>query len=143
MCPCACLRVEVKIMLDLYRVIQPVKNIEEAARFYSHVLGIPGERVSPGRHYFICGHTILACYDPITDGDGNGNGWSHHFNQYLYFAMADLEGMQAKVANAGGKITAPIEAMPWGERMFYARDPFGNPISFVDERTVFRGSPGT
>jgi catechol 2,3-dioxygenase-like lactoylglutathione lyase family enzyme len=60
--------VKVKIMLDLYRVIQPVKNIEEAARFYSHVLGIPGERVSPGRHYFICGHTILACYDPITDG---------------------------------------------------------------------------
>jgi catechol 2,3-dioxygenase-like lactoylglutathione lyase family enzyme len=74
---------EVKIMIDLYRVIQPVKNIEEAARFYSHVLGTPGERVSPGRHYFICGHTILACYDPITDGDGIGSGWGHHFNQYL------------------------------------------------------------
>jgi len=64
-------------------------------------------------------------------------------NQYLYFATADLEEMQARVNNAGGKITARIETMPWGERMFYARDPFGNPISFVDERTVFRGSPGT
>jgi predicted enzyme related to lactoylglutathione lyase len=133
----------VKIMPNLYRVIQPVKNIEEAARFYSHVLGTPGERVSPGRHYFICGHTILACYDPITDGDGLGNGWSHHFNQYLYFTAADLEETQARVAYAGGKIAAPIETMPWGERMFYARDPFDNPISFVDERTVFRGSPGT
>jgi hypothetical protein len=29
--------------------------------------------------------------------------------------------------------------MPWGERMFWASDPFGNPISFVDERTVFTG----
>ena len=102
-------------MPNLYRVIQPVKNIEEAARFYSHVLGTPGERVSPGRHYFICGHTILACYDPITDGDGLGNGWSHHFNQYLYFTAADLEDTQARVAYAGGKISAPIETMPWGE----------------------------
>jgi hypothetical protein len=29
--------------------------------------------------------------------------------------------------------------MPWGERMFWARDPFDNPISFVDEKTVFTG----
>jgi hypothetical protein len=26
------------------------------------------------------------------------------------------------------------------ERMFYAKDPFGNPISFVDQATVFRGT---
>ena len=26
-----------------------------------------------------------------------------------------------------------------GERMFWAIDPFGNPISFVDEKTVFMG----
>ena len=130
-------------MLDLYRVIQPVRNIEEAVRFYSQVLDTPGERVSPGRHYFTCGRTILACYDPVEDGDGIAEGWSHHFYQYLYFATPDLEETQARVANAGGKIGAPIQTMPWGERIFYAKDPFGNPISFVDERTIFRGSPGT
>jgi uncharacterized glyoxalase superfamily protein PhnB len=32
-----------------------------------------------------------------------------------------------------------IETRPWGERSFYARDPFGNPICFVDEKTVFTG----
>lgn len=32
--------------------------------------------------------------------------------------------------------------MPWGERMFWAADPFGNPISFVDEKTKFTGSGG-
>ena len=64
--------------IELYRVIQPVQDIETAARFYAHVLGAQGERVSPGRHYFSCGSTILACYDPVADGDGIGQGWRHH-----------------------------------------------------------------
>jgi predicted enzyme related to lactoylglutathione lyase len=123
----------------LYRVIQPVADIEAAARFYAHVLGVPGGRVSPGRHYFECGATILACYDPVADGDDAGAGWRHHFNQYLYFAVDDLESALGRVREAGGEITAGIETMPWGERMFYAQDPFGNPISFVDASTVFRG----
>jgi predicted enzyme related to lactoylglutathione lyase len=126
--------------IELYRVIQRVQDIETAARFYAHVLRAQGERVSPGRHYFSCGATILACYDPVADGDGIGQGWRHHFNQYVYFATADLEGVLARVREGGGEIEAPIETMPWGERMFYAKDPFGNPISFVDQGTVFRGS---
>ena len=114
---------------QLYRVIQPVRNIDLAARFYSAVLKTAGERVSPGRHYFKCGSTILACYDPVADEDEMGDGWRHHPNQYLYFATRDLEGALERVQKAGGEIEAPIETMPWGERMFYARDPFGNPIS--------------
>ena len=126
---------------NLYRVIHPVKDIEIAARFYSTVLDASGERVSPGRHYFDCGGTILACYDPTADGDSIGEGWRHHANQYLYFAVLDLDAALERVRQAGGEIVANIETMPWGERMFYARDPFGNPISVVDQKTVFRGSP--
>lgn len=48
--------------------------------------------------------------------------------------------MHDAVTNAGGEITAEIATMPWGEKMFYAKDPFGNPISFVDASTVFTGS---
>ena len=29
---------------------------------------------------------------------------------------------------------------PWGERSFYAEDPWGNPPCFVEERTVYTGS---
>jgi len=36
-----------------------------------------------------------------------------------------------------------IEAMPWGERLFYATDPWGNPICFVDSVTVFTGHKKT
>jgi len=126
--------------MDLYRVIQPVNDIEAAARFYGRVLGDAGERVSPGRHYFRCGATILACYDPIADGDRLGAGWRHHSHQYLYFATANLEQVLAEVAAAGGEVEAGIASMPWGERMFYAKDPFGNPISFVEQGTEFCGS---
>lgn len=125
----------------LYRVIQPVEGIDRAARFYSAVLETAGERVSPGRHYFSCGGTILACYDPVADGDEMGSRWRHHANQYFYFATEDLEGALDRVRKAGGEIEAPIETMPWGERMFYAKDPFGNPISFVDHGTLFIGAP--
>jgi predicted enzyme related to lactoylglutathione lyase len=123
----------------LYRTILPVTDIEQAAAFYAAVLGIPGQRVSPGRHYFHCGGTILACYDPVADGDGDNDDWHFHPHQYLYFAVADLENVLARIESAGGTIDRPIETMPWGERLFYARDPSGTRISFVDERTLFTG----
>ena len=123
----------------LYRVILPVADIERAAAFYGAVFGTPGQRVSPGRHYFSCGGTILACYDPVADCDGEQDGWRFHPLQYLYFAVSDLEAVLARVQTAGGTIDEGIEMMPWGERMFYARDPFGSRISFVDERTLFTG----
>ena len=125
--------------VGLYRVIVPVPDIEAAAGFYARLLDSPGKRVSPGRHYFDCGGTILACYDPEADGDGSGEGWRHHFNQYLYFSVDDVDAMLQRVLDCGGVVEGPVESMPWGERMFYARDPFGTPISFVDAATVFRG----
>ena len=122
----------------LYRIILPVADIERAATFYGAVLGTPGRRVSPGRHYFNCGGTILACYDPVADGDGKGE-WNLHPLQYIYFTVSDLESVKARIQSAGGIVDSDIKTMPWGERMFYARDPFGSRISFVDEQTLFTG----
>lgn len=125
----------------LYRVILPVHDIDQAAAFYAELLGATGERVSPGRHYFDCGGTILACYDPVADGDGKGDGWSHHFNQHVYFSVDDLEGVFTRAQHLPCKaLDDEIADMPWGERLFYAKDPFGNPICFVDERTLFTGN---
>ena len=127
-------------MAKLYRVILPVSNIDQATMFYGQLLDAPGQRVSPGRHYFDCSGTILACYDPLADGDPL-NGDSHpHPNQYLYFAVADIESTFSRAKAAGCReLDEKIERMPWGERLFYAKDPFGNPICFVDENTLFIG----
>jgi predicted enzyme related to lactoylglutathione lyase len=124
----------------LYRVILPVTDIEKAARFYGAVLAQEGERVSPGRHYFDCGGTILACYDPNADGDPVREGWRFHENQYLYFSVAELDAVLDRIERAGGRILSGIERMPWGERMFYAEDPCGGRISFVAADTVFTGA---
>jgi predicted enzyme related to lactoylglutathione lyase len=124
----------------LYRVILPVSDIEVAARFYSHVFEDAGDRVSPGRHYFDCNGVILACYDPSADGDDVGQGWLHHENQYLYFSVSDLAAIRNRIEEAGGRNLTEIESMPWGERMFYALDPHGSRLSFVDASTLFTSS---
>lgn len=129
-------------MPRLFRVILPVTDIETAKTFYGLVLGIPGESVSPGRHYFNCDGTVLACYDPEADGDGLEEGWKHHPRQYIYFAVSDLDATLERAIDAGCTVVeGGIQRMPWGERMFWAKDPFGNPISFVDEKTLFTGTP--
>lgn len=125
-------------MPRLYRVILPVADIEQAADFYGRLLATPGRRVSPGRHYFDCGGTILACYDPRADGD-DFDAAPH--TGHVYFAVEDLEACFERAGALGCReLEQAIAQRPWGERSFYAMDPFGNPICFVDERTVFTGA---
>jgi predicted enzyme related to lactoylglutathione lyase len=130
--------------MNLYRVILPVSDIEAAARFYAAIFEQPGRRVSGGRHYFgdlDQGGAILALYSPSNDGDAPryGVAWRQHPLQYLYFSEPDLEAMRARCVAAGATEVTEIAAMPWGETMFYALDPFGNPISFVRAGTEFVG----
>ncbi|MDH3614319.1 MAG: VOC family protein [Gammaproteobacteria bacterium] len=124
----------------LYRVILPVSDIGLAAKFYGYVFQDDGQRVSPGRHYFDCDGVILACYDPSADGDDVGQGWLHHENQYLYFSVSDLVAVRDRIEKGGGRNLTEIESMPWGERVFYALDPLGSRLSFVDASTLFTGS---
>jgi len=121
--------------IRLFRVIVPASDIEDAATFYSAVLGQPGRRISPGRHYFACGGVILACFDPRADGDP----WDAQPNpDHLYFSVNDLDECFRRVSTQpGGSILRPIETQPWGERSFYCKDQFGNKLCFVEATTIF------
>jgi predicted enzyme related to lactoylglutathione lyase len=123
--------------IKLFRVILPVSGIDAAAAFYERVLGLKGQRVSSGRHYFECGGTILACYSPRDDGDA----WDVPANpEHVYFAISDLEAVLARCTEAGcRRVDAAIKTQPWGERSFYVEDPYGNKLCFVDEATAFTG----
>lgn len=41
----------------------------------------------------------------------------------------------------GGLPMGEIARRPWGEVSFYLNDPWGNPLCFVDETSIFRGPP--
>lgn len=132
----------------LFRVIMPAADIDTAAHFYGALLGDQGVRVSNGRHYFNCGGVILAVYDAVADGDKvpvRSNG------EHAYFAVSDLDAVFARAQRTGGLSTeigdgnlpmGQIATRPWGEVSFYMHDPSGNPICFVDERSIFRGPQG-
>jgi catechol 2,3-dioxygenase-like lactoylglutathione lyase family enzyme len=123
----------------LFRLILPVTDIEAAAYFYARLLGMPGTRVSRGRHYFDCGGTILACFDALADGDSEQVSANP---QYIYFSVEDLHAAHERARLAGCRDLSGIEVQPWGERSFYAHDPFENPICFVDSQTLFTGHRG-
>lgn len=131
----------------IYRIIMPVSNLDRAAHFYQQLLDDEGMRVSPGRHYFACGGVMLAVYSPRDDGDPVD---SRPNFEHVYFAVADLEDVFERAQRVGGLSTTtgdgnlPMGAIaqrPWGERSFYMKDPSGNPLCFVDEKTVF--APGS
>jgi len=128
----------------LFRMIVPVSDIERAAQFYGELLGAPGMRVSPGRHYFDCGGVILACFNPRADGD---NWDARPLPDHIYFATGELAAVFVRAQKLGalsaeevhGAAAGAMVKRPWGERSFYAQDPFGTKLCFVDEKTLFTG----
>ncbi|MCH7878640.1 MAG: VOC family protein [candidate division Zixibacteria bacterium] len=123
--------------VSLFRVILPVSDIDSAARFYSIIFDRPGERVSPGRHYFNFAGAVLALYDPRADGDSCD---PRPNQEPVYLAVSGLKSYLKRARLTGYvPLDIEIEERPWGETSFYITDPSGNQVCFVDKRTVFTG----
>jgi catechol 2,3-dioxygenase-like lactoylglutathione lyase family enzyme len=128
----------------LYRVLIQVSNIAQASAFYARLLNMEGHAVAPSRHYFACGAVILGLVDPTQEGGEAARPNPEH----LYFAVSDLEAVQRRARELGCLSAATVHdaragdilTRPWGERSFYADDPFGNLLCFVDEQTLFTGA---
>lgn len=65
----------------------------------------------------------------------------------LYFTGNDLEAMYKRAKGLQCLLGASVHdaegggivVRPWGERSFYAQDPWGNPLCFVEDGTVYTG----
>jgi len=124
------------MLLSLYQVVLPVSDIDQAEKFYSHLLGTPGRRVSPGRHHYECGQVILNCYDPSAEGDSSQTSSSPH---RLYFVVEDIEAVFERARSGGcASMDEQILSQPWGDRSFSAEDPFKNSLGFVDKTTAIQ-----
>jgi hypothetical protein len=66
---------------------------------------------------------------------------------YIYFAVDNIEEIHGRAHeldclatdNVHGEASGEIVKRPWGELSFYAYDPWGNGLCFVDETTLFTG----
>lgn len=126
----------------LFRLLLEVGSLSEAVAFYSALLGSAGTPVRGGRHYFDCGGVIVGLVDVSPAGRP-----PNPLSEYIYFAVAEIEAIHQRAASLGclaagdvhGESAGAIVVRPWGERSFYAADPFGNRLCFVDEATLFTG----
>ena len=124
-------------MTLLFRVVLPVKNLQQAVTFYRGLLGSDGERISPGWHYFTLGSCVLACHD--ADAEGDAPGLPH--TEPLYLAV-DESVVQLRVRMTKlepRSIDEQVGLLPTGESGFRMQDPSGNTLCVVDSRTLVRG----
>lgn len=123
---------------QFFRLSVEVGDLDEAIAFYSGLFGIEGHRQAGSRSYYECGPvtlSVLAVEAP------------HPAAKELYFTVNDLDTLftraeQLKCLSSEPVHGAPggaIAVRPWGERSFYADDPWGNPLCFVQADTVYTG----
>jgi len=132
----------------IFRVLIPAHDLARAVSFYEALLGVKGRPVAEGRVYFDCGSVILGVLDYSSTARDNLPGPA----EAIYFAVRDLDRAHARAKKLGclskellhddpESPMGEIRVRPWGERSFYAEDPSGNPVCFVDEGTLFKGTP--
>lgn len=130
----------------LYRIILQVDNLDQAEEFYGKLLGDRGRRIPrASRHYIDCGPVILALVD--VTGANTTELKPQPLPDYIYFTVPDVEAVHALARELNclstesfhGQGAGNVVKRPWGERSFYALDPWGNGLCFVDEKTLFTG----
>jgi catechol 2,3-dioxygenase-like lactoylglutathione lyase family enzyme len=125
--------------IRLFRATLEVGDADKASTFYQALFGRRPRPVGGGRAHLDCGATILAL---ISTGE--------HLRgvpQDLYFEVDDLEALHARAGDLGALSSAEVQGRPggeivtrpWGERSFYAEDPWGNGLCFVQSGTISTG----
>jgi catechol 2,3-dioxygenase-like lactoylglutathione lyase family enzyme len=132
----------------IFRILLPARNLAKSRRFYESLLSTRGRLVAGGRIYFDCGPVLLG----ILDYSSVPRAQITAPTEAVYFATSDLESVHRRARRLHGLASGllhgdpssplgEVVVRPWGERSFYAEDPSGNSLCFVDARTLFTGTP--
>jgi len=127
---------------QLFRLNIEVGDLAAAQSFYEALLGLQGRSQAGGRFYINPGSVALQVVDVSTRG-----ATPHPAAKALYFSVNDFEAVHARASALNCLSTNPVHTMnggeisvkPWGERSFYANDPWGNPLCFVEAGTIYAG----
>lgn len=123
---------------QFFRLNVEVGDLDKAIDFYTKLLDVQGRKQPGSRVYYECGPATLQVVQVKKP---------HTAAKALYFTVKDLDAIferakALKCLSAETVHDAPgggIVVRPWGERSFYAEDPWGNPLCFVEEGTVYTG----
>lgn len=123
---------------QLFRLNLEVGDLAAAQAFYETLLNTQGRGQAGQRFYINAGPIAFQVVQSPAP---------HPAAKALYFTTADLDGVHARAAalnalstdKVHGLDAGAISVKPWGERSFYAQDPWGNPLCFVDAGTVYAG----
>lgn len=124
-----------------FRLSLEVGDLDRAIAFYSELFDIEGHRQAGARCYFDCGPVTLSVLDASTTET------PHAAAKAVYFTVDDLEAVFTRAEHLGclsaelvhDQNAGAIIVRPWGERSFYADDPWDNPLCFVERGTVYAG----
>jgi predicted enzyme related to lactoylglutathione lyase len=128
---------------QLFRLNVEVGDLEQAARFYGELFGVDARADAGARLFLDCGPVTLMVVD-VGMHDGKP---PHPVPKALYFTVRDLDACHARAGRLGclsrdevhGEGGGAITVRPWGERSFYAEDPWRNPLCFVEAGTIYPG----
>ena len=126
---------------SFFRLNLEVADLERAAEFYGILFGVQGRKQAGSRCYFTCGAVTLQVLDVSSQRE------PHPAAKALYFTVVDLDALHARARKLDclssemvhGVSGGDISVRPWGERSFYAADPWKNPLCFVEAGTVYPG----
>jgi predicted enzyme related to lactoylglutathione lyase len=126
---------------SLFRINVEVGDLDEAAKFYGKLFGLVGRKQAGSRCYFTCGSVTLQVVDASSVRA------PHPAAKALYFVVNDLDAVFKRARSLGclsqgevhGSPGGEISVQPWGERSFYAEDPWHNPLCFVEAGTIYPG----
>jgi len=126
---------------NLFRINVEVGDLDAAAEFYRKLFGLVGRKQAGSRCYFTCGAVTLQVVDVSSVGK------PHPAAKALYFTVNDLDAVHQRAKSlrclsdedVHGARGGAITVRPWGERSFYAEDPWQNPLCFVEAGTIYPG----
>jgi len=123
---------------QFFRMNLEVGDLAAAQSFYETLLCTQGRGQAGQRFYINPGPVALQVVQVAAP---------HPAAKALYFTTSDLEAVHARATALNCLSLLPVHTMnggdisvkPWGERSFYAQDPWGNPLCFVETGTVYAG----
>ena len=124
--------------MRLFRLNVEVRDLNEAAGFYGALLGVEARLQAGSRCYVAAGDVTLQVVQVAEP---------QLLPKALYFVVDDLAAVHARARDLGclsqemvhGTPAGEPTVRPWGENSFYADDPTGNPLCFVEAGTIYAG----